>query len=350
MPKSLQIHIPEPCHENWQNMTPKEQGRFCGSCQKTVVDFSTMTDKEMLDYISKASHHVCGRFSNDQLNKDIKITDNKKRFSFAYLLNLLLATLLVTETNAQVKPVKKKKPPVHKIKLAPIITMGMIGIVEPDTKVLPVKVYGTVLDAATKLPLPHATIRIVETFNTILADTSGNYNVFLKNDALTLEFSAIGYETQTWVLNKDSALNKKIFLKRPDFTMGDTTIIGPGPLDVVVAGGVRVSYTETKVEKIKKAIKSCVPAALKKDIRIYPNPVVRGNDIRASVALKSTGEYKLELMDAAGNLVAVQPLIIQAKEQTVMVPTHVGWSAGVYWIRISAPNTKNVYQGKVLLQ
>jgi hypothetical protein len=31
MSKSVQIHIPQPCHENWQHMTPKEQGRFCGS-------------------------------------------------------------------------------------------------------------------------------------------------------------------------------------------------------------------------------------------------------------------------------------------------------------------------------
>jgi carboxypeptidase-like protein len=348
MPKSLQIHIPEPCHENWQNMTPKEQGRFCGSCCKTVIDFSAMTDKEMLDYISKASHHVCGRFSNDQLNKDIKITANKKRFSFAYLLNLLLATLLVSEANAQVKPVKKKKPPVHKIKHAPI-TMGIIAVdEEPVTvKVLSIKVNGTVLDATTKLPLPGATIRIVETFDTILADTSGNFNVFLKNDAVTLEFSAIGYETQTRVLDKDS-VPYMVFLKPVESTGGDAIVIADQLRGWV--GGITVSYKETRVEKVKKAIKSCVPAALKKDVRIYPNPVVRGNDIRASIALKSTGEYKLELLDAAGNVVAVQPLIMQAKEQIVTVPTHVGWSAGVYWIRISAPGTKNVYQGKVLLQ
>ena len=337
MPKSLQIHIPEPCHENWQNMTPKEQGRFCGSCQKTVVDFSTMTDKEMLDYISKASHHVCGRFSNDQLNKDIKITDNKKRFSFAYLLNVLLATLLVTEANAQVKPVKKKKPPVHNIEPAPII-MGTMAVIneEPDTTVLPVKVHGTVLDDKTNEPVPNVTIRSKETSDITLTNTSGIFNVFLKKDAVTLEFSAPGYDTQTLLIKKDSSLKEVTVFLTPSY--------------IESMGMVVIGYKEKKKEKIKRAIKSCVPAALKKDIKIYPNPVVRGNDIRAGVALKSTGKYKLELLDAAGTVMAVQPLIMQTKEQTVMVSTHVGWSAGVYWIRISAPNTKNVYQGKVLLQ
>src|SRR5687768_10364685 len=83
MRKSLHLQIPEPCHESWNKMTPNEQGRFCLSCSKTVVDFSMMTDKELLDYFSTASQYVCGRFSNDQLNKDITATQHKKRFSLA---------------------------------------------------------------------------------------------------------------------------------------------------------------------------------------------------------------------------------------------------------------------------
>ena len=70
MPKTVQIQISQPCHENWHNMTPNEQGRFCGSCQKAVVDFSAMNDKELLEYIANvAGYTACGRFSNDQLNK-----------------------------------------------------------------------------------------------------------------------------------------------------------------------------------------------------------------------------------------------------------------------------------------
>ena len=35
--QKLQLSIPEPCHENWQQMTPTEQGRYCNACAKEVV-------------------------------------------------------------------------------------------------------------------------------------------------------------------------------------------------------------------------------------------------------------------------------------------------------------------------
>ena len=62
------------------------------------------TDKEILDYFSKASQQVCGRFSNDQLNKEMTATPVKKRVTWLYMWNLILASLLMTKTYAQGKP------------------------------------------------------------------------------------------------------------------------------------------------------------------------------------------------------------------------------------------------------
>ena len=42
MERNFKITIPQPCHENWDQMTPKDNGRFCLSCSKTVVDFTSM--------------------------------------------------------------------------------------------------------------------------------------------------------------------------------------------------------------------------------------------------------------------------------------------------------------------
>ena len=53
MKKEIYVHIPEPCHENWEQMTPVQQGRYCGSCCKQVVDFSQMSDKQVLLYCQK---------------------------------------------------------------------------------------------------------------------------------------------------------------------------------------------------------------------------------------------------------------------------------------------------------
>jgi hypothetical protein len=64
------ITIPTPCHQDWNAMTPKDQGRHCGSCVKTVVDFTTWQPQEILLHF-KSNKNVCGRFTANQLNEPI---------------------------------------------------------------------------------------------------------------------------------------------------------------------------------------------------------------------------------------------------------------------------------------
>src|SRR5690348_15086764 len=73
MSRPLQLRIPTPCHENWENMHPNEKGRHCMACQKTVVDFTLMSDAEIIHYFSKASGSVCGRVGSDQLNRKLEV-------------------------------------------------------------------------------------------------------------------------------------------------------------------------------------------------------------------------------------------------------------------------------------
>lgn len=62
------IVIPQPCHENWETMLPEEQGRYCNSCCKTVIDFSSWETQDILAFIeNKNGERVCGRFKNEQL-------------------------------------------------------------------------------------------------------------------------------------------------------------------------------------------------------------------------------------------------------------------------------------------
>jgi hypothetical protein len=71
MNPKFSIQIPNPCHEDWNQMLPAEQGRFCQSCEKTVVDFSQMSDKQVLEYFKskqQTSQRVCGRFRVEQVS------------------------------------------------------------------------------------------------------------------------------------------------------------------------------------------------------------------------------------------------------------------------------------------
>ncbi len=68
----MRVQIPSPCHENWRAMTPALQGRHCGACAKTVVDFTRMSDAEVLAQLRRASKKTCGRFRANQLDRRLK--------------------------------------------------------------------------------------------------------------------------------------------------------------------------------------------------------------------------------------------------------------------------------------
>jgi hypothetical protein len=86
----MEISIKKPCHENWDTMTPNEQGAFCGKCVKTVVDFSNRSIDEIKEFFTgKQNENVCGRFETTQLTslsfdaffKEFKGFNFTKRFA-----------------------------------------------------------------------------------------------------------------------------------------------------------------------------------------------------------------------------------------------------------------------------
>lgn len=71
---AISIQIPSPCHESWEGMKPNGQGRFCGSCSKTVVDFTGKSDTEIRDLLlERAGQKVCGHFKTTQLNRSLQV-------------------------------------------------------------------------------------------------------------------------------------------------------------------------------------------------------------------------------------------------------------------------------------
>lgn len=76
MKKSIQISIPTPCHENWDAMTGADKGRFCTSCQKTVLDFTKSSDREIA-LVLKNTENACGRFRTAQLDRDLVLPKEK---------------------------------------------------------------------------------------------------------------------------------------------------------------------------------------------------------------------------------------------------------------------------------
>ncbi len=64
----MNIQINEPCHEDWQAMTPNQQGAFCKVCHKDVVDFSKKSISQIKSFFAdKTEEKICGRFEKKQL-------------------------------------------------------------------------------------------------------------------------------------------------------------------------------------------------------------------------------------------------------------------------------------------
>ncbi len=103
--KAFSISIPKPCHEDWNKMTPDAKGAFCASCQKSVYDFSTKTDEEIVAVFEKEEKgKVCGRFAPAQLSRPVISFGNPTTTSrlaiFAYALLMVFGAALFNGTTA----------------------------------------------------------------------------------------------------------------------------------------------------------------------------------------------------------------------------------------------------------
>lgn len=72
--RKFKIEIPKPCHEDWNSMTPDEKGAFCGSCNKSVHDFTNRSDEEIAEvFMNSGGAKICGRFNASQVDKLLEI-------------------------------------------------------------------------------------------------------------------------------------------------------------------------------------------------------------------------------------------------------------------------------------
>lgn len=184
------IHIPAPCAENWNEMLPDAHGRFCGHCQTTVVDFTTMTDKELVDYFSTTSGRVCGRFMAEQLNRETVIPreSGKPFISIAAMLSALY--FFIPAVKAQVNPVTAQAPGQR------TDTNGLASKPIP----LNIVITGTVTSSKPEEYLPGVTIRIKGTNSGTQTDDKGHFKLRVPSHytgtVATLAFNFVGFDNQ----------------------------------------------------------------------------------------------------------------------------------------------------------
>ncbi|NOQ75654.1 MAG: T9SS type A sorting domain-containing protein [Crocinitomix sp.] len=64
----MRVNIPNPCSENWAEMSTTQRGAFCQKCAVDVIDFSKKNAQEVKETLkANIGKHMCGRFSTTQL-------------------------------------------------------------------------------------------------------------------------------------------------------------------------------------------------------------------------------------------------------------------------------------------
>lgn len=203
----LTVSIPQPCRQPWEDMTPEAHGRFCGNCQKSVIDFSDLSDSEILALLSDTSKKYCGRFKKSQLDRLVLPEQQATSLLPAAVLGLMLAAGIPAVASA---------------------TDNRPQYVSRDTTTSRI-LTGKVTDINGSI-VPAVTVSIKGTNRGVLTDANGHYQLtVVPSQQVVLVFSYIGYERLEVPVTAQPIVD--VVLK-PD----ETRLLG----DVVVAGGVRV--------------------------------------------------------------------------------------------------------------
>ncbi len=95
----VQFTIPEPCNVPWDGMTPVDSGRrHCASCDKVIVDFSKMSDDELMLYFRHSKGKVCGRFDNRQLDRRMPLLPERSQKARWWRALALLPLILFSKS------------------------------------------------------------------------------------------------------------------------------------------------------------------------------------------------------------------------------------------------------------
>jgi hypothetical protein len=367
MAKQLQLTVPEPCHEGWEKMTPSEKGRFCASCQKQVVDFSVMSDRQVAEFFKKSQGgSVCGHFMTGQLDRAIDIPKKRipwVRYFFQFTLPAFLLSLKASAQKTGNKPEISNTKNVNQTTNALLIDemkkngsgvcsdlkdtalvfrnanpqdqrILIRGYVSPRYLSI-AKIKGVVTDEMGQ-PLPGATLFVKGTKIGVAAGNNGEFRISARmpNDPLILQASYVGYEVMEIPVDRtgNDSLVIKLKMARREFTDGFVIISRP----------------------VKKEIKDVplMPVVTRENssgLRVFPNPVSAGANLKINSKKMPEGDYTLTLIDQSGQAVYQQETRIEAyaNQFNIGVPAV---TAGSYFLVLVNKATRKKFTEKIIIQ
>ena len=75
------------CNQDWNNMEPDAEGRFCNGCQKKVYDLTEKNVAYFIKIMQENKAGFCGRFTQDQVKAPLSVDQSRwKRWLVAAMV------------------------------------------------------------------------------------------------------------------------------------------------------------------------------------------------------------------------------------------------------------------------
>ena len=357
----IQLSIQEPCHQDWNKMTPNERGRFCTSCSKTVIDFSTMSDTVLLQYFENLNDsNVCGRVYTDQLERSIQPLARPRKKIAVFWQYILAFAIMLTKG-----PVAKAQGGIKKGEVNMNTTIGdtiLLPTASPISneilvggltrkrargiqEVMANKIQRLHITDEAGLPIQNASVTLFPASKTFVTDQNGHADMSHYPLTDSVQVSAIGYTTSKLsvknirnaavVLQKSAVLLDEVVLESfADYVTGRMT-----------AGG--ISMTRSRIFNISDTLQN-FKARFNPAFNLYPNPAQPGQSCK--IELKEAGSYRIRISDATGRQLVQQVLNVAVKNDTQQIPIPAHWSGGSYLVTVLNEKGKLVGTQKLLLQ
>ncbi|MDW3650158.1 MAG: carboxypeptidase-like regulatory domain-containing protein [Bacteroidia bacterium] len=196
----MKLSIHTPCSESFDKFEPTKAGGFCQNCQKEVIDFTSMTDAEVLRYFKEKQGKTCGYFTPSQLKSYPSITESHSRWSpgwiGASLLGISLFTFFpITNTHAQSNNVPQA---------IDLTYLEMAKVQRPTKTSDTFRVRGVVVDESDE-PMPGASVLVKGTTNGVFTDVDGKFILEGVSKTDVLIFSYVGYEREEYNIKKNQS-------------------------------------------------------------------------------------------------------------------------------------------------
>ena len=205
-------------------------GKYCSKCAKNVIDFSGLSDTEIIRLIEKFPGPICGSMHVDQLSRTY---DNRQQASRSRL-NKILAGLMLVGVTKQAVAQQDNSLPTELIVQEDSATNIPKNNPEKTAESNATNVEGVLLDAKSRETIPFTTLILKGTKTGVVTDLEGKFNLSIPDSLVsdTMILAVRGFNSEPIELN----LNKE------DLGSSLEILISPKGCEIAIAGVTPTRY------------------------------------------------------------------------------------------------------------